>query len=382
MYSTKDYGSMIADRVRINAYTHALRAAVKPDMTVVDLGAGTGIFSLLACQYGAAHVIAIEPNENIRVARKLAKENGFLDRIEFIQDFSTSVNLVDKADVIISDLRGKLPFHEKHIPTIVDARKRLLKPGGILIPSRDILYACVVEAPELYKEHSDPWAHNPFDLNLEKGRVLSVNTWSSGRVQEKQVLTRKQPWGILNYYSIESPNLDGSISEGIIRTGVAYGMLLWFDAEIMDGIGFSNAPSCEEHTQVYGSAFFPFFQPVDVVEGDKVHIGIKAVLINEEYTWCWNTKITNHNNIVKVDFEQSTFLGTIFSPEHLRKRHAKYIPKLKPDGLLEKFLLDEMDGTNSLETIAQKAFQAFPGHFASQQEAIEKIGDVSQKYGY
>ena len=30
MYNTRDYGSMIADTVRMNAYTEALRAAVKP----------------------------------------------------------------------------------------------------------------------------------------------------------------------------------------------------------------------------------------------------------------------------------------------------------------------------------------------------------------
>src|SRR3990172_6538361 len=146
MYGIRDYGFMIADTVRMSAYTEALRAAVKLGDIVVDIGTGTGIFALLACQYGAARVYAIEPNENIQVAKKLAKDNGFLDRIEFLQDISTKVSFIEKADVIISDLRGLLPLFEKNIPALLDARKRILKPGGILIPKRDTLNVCIVEA--------------------------------------------------------------------------------------------------------------------------------------------------------------------------------------------------------------------------------------------
>ena len=93
-----------------------------------------------------------------------------MDRIEFLQDISTKVNIIEKADVIISDLRGLLPLYQKHIPTLVDARKRLLKPGGILIPKRDTLNVCVVEAPKLYKDYSDPWEPNAYNLNLDSAR--------------------------------------------------------------------------------------------------------------------------------------------------------------------------------------------------------------------
>src|SRR5688572_6272119 len=157
MYDVRSYGSMIADTVRMKAYAEALRRAVRPGDIVVDIGTGTGIFALLACQYGAARVYAIEPNQNIHVAKILAKENGFSDRIEFIQEISTKVSFIDKADVIISDLRGLLPLFEKHIPALVDARKRILKDGGVLIPKRDTLNFCIVEAPELYKNYSGPW---------------------------------------------------------------------------------------------------------------------------------------------------------------------------------------------------------------------------------
>ena len=56
--------------------------------------------------------------------------------------------LAYRAGIIISDLRGVLPWFQQHIPSIIDARKRLLARGGVLIPRRDILWAAVVEAHE------------------------------------------------------------------------------------------------------------------------------------------------------------------------------------------------------------------------------------------
>ena len=372
---------MIADTVRMRAYTEALRAAVKPGDIVVDIGTGTGIFALLACQYGAARVYAIEPNENIHVAKKLAKDNGLLDRIEFIQDISTNVNFVEKADVIISDLRGILPLFEKHIPALLDARQRTLKPGGILIPKRDTLNVCIVEAPELYKDYSDPWEANPYNLNLNSARELSVNKWSYGRANAEQMLTHRQTWGVLDYHHLEIPDLRGNVTQRFIRNGVAHGLIVWFDAELIDGIGFSNAPDCQEHGRIYGSAFFPFFRPVVVSENDEARLELRAILVNDKYTWCWNTHIISGENITKAKFKQSTFYGTIFSMENLRKRQPGYIPKLNSGGLIEQFIQQEMNGINSLETIAKKLLSRFPDQFSSLQEAIERAGDSSQKYG-
>ena len=110
LYGLRDYGGMIADEVRMSAHRAALARVVRPGSVVVDLGAGIGIMSLIACQLGARRVYAIEPNDLAEVARQLAGANGFADRIQVIQDLSHRVHLPEPADVLVSDLRGKLPF--------------------------------------------------------------------------------------------------------------------------------------------------------------------------------------------------------------------------------------------------------------------------------
>ena len=110
MCSIAGYGQMIADEGRMRAYSRALQAAISRDSIVLDIGAGTGILSLLACQYGARKVYAVEPSSAIGVAQQAAHANGFADRIECIQALSTEIILREKADVIVSGLRAYCAF--------------------------------------------------------------------------------------------------------------------------------------------------------------------------------------------------------------------------------------------------------------------------------
>jgi predicted RNA methylase len=76
MYSLRDYGAMIADAGRFNAYALVIASAVRPGDTVADIGCGVGMFSLLACRAGARRVFAIESETCIQFARELAAAIG------------------------------------------------------------------------------------------------------------------------------------------------------------------------------------------------------------------------------------------------------------------------------------------------------------------
>ncbi len=382
MYSVYDYGSFIADKIRTDAYVQALRGAVKQNSVVVDIGTGTGIWALLACQFGARKVYAIEPNDAIQVAREIAGANGYGDRIEFIQKLSTQVTLPEQADVIVSDLRGVLPLFQHHLPSIVDARQRFLKPDGILIPQRDTMWVAVAEAADLYKPCTTPWNENTYGLNMEPARKITtnINMWRRDRVKPEKLLMEPKCWATIDYTSLEKPDASGKVSWSALQDGTAHGLSIWFDSDLTEGVSISNAPTGPE--LMYGSAFFPFSNQVPLATGDTVSVEIYANLVGEDYIWRWNTLVLSQGKRehVKADFKQSTFYGMAFSQETLRKIAHNHNPILNQEGQIDQFAISLMDGHTPLGEIASRVMEKFPKHFAKWYDALTHVGNLSLKY--
>jgi len=209
MYSLSDYWAMMADKGRMDPYVTALQSAVNNDSVVVDIGTGTGFFALLACKLGARHVYAIEPNDAVQVGRELAKANGFSERITFIQGLSSKITLPEKANVIISDMRGILPLCTHHLPSIIDARRRHLEHGGVLIPSRDSIRVALTEAPDLYQRYTLPYNDNDLGVDMQAAmRWVRNSLWIDkvGEEGNEQILGETKTWVTLDYHTLDNPN--------------------------------------------------------------------------------------------------------------------------------------------------------------------------------
>jgi SAM-dependent methyltransferase len=126
--------TMVADGVRVAAYRDALAIAA-PGRRVLDLGTGSGLLALLAARAGARAVIAVEEAAIADLAAQNFAAAGFL-AIELIRRPSRDVVLDQPADVIVHELFGNDPLAEGLLPSICDARRRLLAPGGALVPHR------------------------------------------------------------------------------------------------------------------------------------------------------------------------------------------------------------------------------------------------------
>ena len=379
MYSISGYGEMIGDTVRMSAYEEALRRSVKPGSVVVDIGTGTGIMAILACRFGARRVYAIEPDDVIQVARQIAADNGFSDRIEFIQDISTQVELPEPADVIVSDLRGVLPFFRHHLEAIVDARQRLLAPGGTLIPGRDRVWATLVEMPEAYQTRVRPWGDNHYGFNLGAATRFLTNSWTKQIAREEQILVEPQCCSTLDYYTADSLNSNCSLTWTASRPGVAHGLCVWFDTDLIEGVGFSNAPGGTQ--AIYGNAFFPWSEPIEISPGDTILVGLHADLVGEDYIWRWSISVRDSEQAApRVRMEQSTFFGIPLSPAHLRKRAGGYVPRLNDDGLIDSSILQSMNGDVSLNEIAGSVLEKFPKRFKTLKDALTHVGELSKKY--
>ena len=380
MYSLFGYGSLVADRVRVEAYAQALRKTVREGSVVADIGTGPGIFAVLACQLGASRVYAIEPSEIIQVAREIAAVNNCVNKIEFFEEFSDRVTLPTRADVIVSDLRGVLPLFGQHISAIIDARRRFLGPSGILIPRKDTLWAAIVEAAKPYGELVNSWDHNALGQDLSAARRLIVNNSQKVRVSSDQLLTAHQLWTTLDYGSINNPNVRGHVDWTVLRAGTGHGVVVWFDADLAEDTGFSNAPDAPE--TIYGSQFFPWTQPVSLGPGQTVRVSLEAKLVEQDYVWRWSTRIEPRegSGASVIRFEQSQLAGEVLSPAQLHRKAADYVPQLSEEGRLFQRTFELMSGKLTLEVIAHRLAAEFPQRFPTWEQALCYAGRISQEY--
>jgi protein arginine N-methyltransferase 1 len=380
LYSIDAYGSMLADTMRTDAYARALRSAIKPGCVVLDMGTGTGIWALLACQFGARKVYAVDKNNAIQLAREIAAANSCNGKIEFMQELSTRLTLPERADVVVSDMHGVLPMFEQNLVSILDARQRHLAPGGTLIPLRETLWAAVVEAPELYGHQMRPWDNSHYGLSMRAGLRIAANTWTRARVKPDRLLVAPACWATLDYAEVDNPHVCGKVNWVMPRAGTGHGLIAWFDCTLAEGVRFSNSPEAPE--LMFGSAYFPWPEPVQLAPGDRVRVLLQANLVGEDYIWRWNTQVLDQGRSgkLKSHFEQSTFHALPLSAAQLHKQAATYKPMRNEDGELDLLILSMMDGETPLDEIARCIQAQFPIRFPCSKDALGKVAELAVTY--
>lgn len=309
MFSLYNYGRMIGDPIRMGAYSQALRAAIKPGSVVLDLGTGFGIMAMLACQYGARHVYAIDTSDVINAGRKLATQNAMADRISFIQEDSRSWSVPEPVDVIVSDLRNVLPLHGTHIETIVDAKNRFLAPDGVLIPGSDKMFCSVIEAPDLYARYVTPWEPNNYGLDFSSPQALLANQWSRVSATHEQLITSDALLWELKYDQLQTTDFSMTTCLETKRQGQGHGLLMWFETELIEGVGFSTSP--RGPSTGYGMCFFPFAKPLNMQRHDQVLVDVDARLMAGKYEWSWQATLRDSIGNKKAVTGQSTMLSNL-----------------------------------------------------------------------
>jgi len=139
---------MLNDIDRNEFYRQALMDVMPdcPACTVLDLGAGSGLLSLIAAKAGASHVTALEVNPDLAaLAETVIAQNG-RPNITVIAELSTRVKELPagQVDIMITETFGTLMLAEGALNFIPKARDQFLKPGGIIIPSGGCQYVTLV----------------------------------------------------------------------------------------------------------------------------------------------------------------------------------------------------------------------------------------------
>ena len=356
---------MLADPVRGPAYLAAVRESVRPGMVVADIGAGPGVLGIYAATLGARRVFLVEPDASVHAARALATENGVADRVEVLGAPSTDIELPERADVIVSDLRGVTPFHGRHLEAAADMRRRLLVPGGVCIPRRDRVYAALVEDDALHARSAGAWSGLSAVLAHESLDTLMANGWFRARTNGGQPLSEPAPFVTLDY-DCPTPPLEANWDVRATRDGIAHGLLLWFDTDLTDRIALSNAPTAPP--ALYGQAFFPFRPTFVLRQGDRLRVDLRAVLAGDDYAWSWSARDDAGRTA-----RHSTLRSLPLDPAALALRSERRAPHRSPDGEILRVLLDAADGRATFGDLAALLHQRFAERFPTAQSALDYV---------
>ncbi len=380
-YTPLDYASMLGDKGRMGAYSAALKNAIGPDSVVLDLGTGTGYFAVLSCFLGARHVYAIEPNPAIALGKKLAAHNGTAERITWYEKFSTDVQLPEKVDIIVSDLRGLLPQNEGNISAIKDARTRFLKPNGVLLPQMDRLWMGITSDLDAYNNLRKPWLPvetGPIDLSPYSDGL--ANMFVSREGNSDSLLAPKQLWTEIDYYTAVSLNNRKTLNFTVDKPGTGHGFYLWFEAQVDDNSSYEFSPGSP--VTVYGSAFFPWQKPLELAPSDSIQIDLSVHFGNDGYDWTW---ITHHEPSDRTrhesHFKQSTFLDSnATQKDDLKKQSPSFVPRIGEKGRIAITALEWMDHGLSLEEIARKLETQFPERNKTTDEWLKTVSELSYTF--
>lgn len=353
MYSVLSYGQMANDGVRIDAYARAIEQTVRPGNVVVDLGCGTGIMSLLALRAGARRVHAVDMDSAVWLARELAADNGFGDKLVVHHGSSFDLKLDERADVVIADLRGSFPLYQQNLATLEDARARLLVPGGVLMPKRDRLFVAMIEADAHRRDLEAGWQsleRQGFDAKAARHATLNC-AYSDGDspIRGNHVLSEAKVWAEIAYGEPFARMLSATVDLTVTRGGVVSGLALWFEATVHGDIVYSNAPGQQ---LVYKRIVLPLLEPARVKVGDAMRVTLRTDVSGDQ--WAWDTELSGRRS------RQATFLGLPTSPDALVRQSLGARPERSPVGDRAGHILALMDGTRSLQEIADMLHASDP----------------------
>ncbi|MCO6510274.1 MAG: 50S ribosomal protein L11 methyltransferase [Aridibacter famidurans] len=378
LYDFVSYCGMLTDKARLDAYSGALRNTVGPDTIVLDLGAGTGVFSVMACHLGAKKVYAVEVNPLIRLVEETARGQGFGDRLVVIQKLSSEIELPERANLLVSDIHGGLPLHESGLESIIDARERLLTEDAAMLPESETIFFAVSESEEIYEKNVSVFLREYGGFSLPAAERIVKNRWFSSRSDDERLLTRPAKFAQLDHRVNSDTSFARDLEWNVEEAGTAHGYRAWFESRLPGGYSVSNGILVKAST--YASPFFPLEDPVDVSAGDVISARINAVYEDGGYLWSWQTKVTGNAGEVKAEFAQSLIASIIPDPKSALRRSEFFEPALGRQGEIDAFILSRMDGENLSGDIADEVLARFPDAFSSAEKAVERVYMLVERY--
>ncbi|KAL0312911.1 UNVERIFIED_CONTAM: protein arginine N-methyltransferase 1.6 [Sesamum radiatum] len=169
LLAATSYLDMLNDARRNRAFRQAIDKTVTGPCHVLDIGAGTGLLSMMAARaMGLSEstgssglngmVTACESYlPMVKLMKKVLRANGMDGKIRIINkrsdELDIGVDIPSRADVLVSEILDSELLGEGIIPTLQHAHDKLLIENPQTVPYRATIYGQLVECTYLWEMH-------------------------------------------------------------------------------------------------------------------------------------------------------------------------------------------------------------------------------------
>lgn len=349
----------IADEVRTEHFRRAVAQAIRPGDVVADVGCGFGVLGMLCLEAGAARVWGIDRTDAVEIAIETAQRAGFADRYHCIRDHSFRAVLPEQVDVIICDHVGYFGLDYGIIQITADARRRFLRPGGMVIPGRITLELAGIGSADS-RSLAEAWAAPGIPHFFHWLREYGINSTHARTFAPDDVMTAAARIGTVDLNCDVADSLSFTADLVTARDGTLDGLGGWFECEIVPGVTMSNSPLIERPIDRY-QVFLAFDAPMAVTAGDTIRAAVS--IRHDVTTIAW----TARNLRTGQSFRQSTWRSQILSEADLARKTGQPC-ELSAIGHARAIVLGYADGRRTARAIEDLVVQEHPALLPSETE--------------
>ena len=356
---------------RLDCYRNAIAVALKLGDRVVDAGCGTGVLGLLCLQAGASYVDLIDSSPALELAKKSFFRAGWEGKAAFTNSSTFRAVLQQKADVVICDHVGCFGFDYGICGLLEDARSRLLKSGGVIIPRQMNLYIGAVES-EKCKALTDQWQAASIPAAFHWIREMSVNTKHCVDLRPHELLSTGSALGHIDFRAKNVNFFSWHARLAIQRDGVFHGLAGWFECELAEGVVMTNSP-LSDRSIGRAQAFLPIDGAVRMKRGDAVNVTIMARPDDNLIAW------TVEHPASGKRFSHSTWQGEMIDSAELVRSRPDYVPKPNRSADARQVVLSYCDGKQSVAQVQEAVMRDHPHLLPSRGEIFRFVSTVLRR---